>query len=236
MGRISKIRRFDEMRTFPHVFEPDGKAILTTDFSMKGMWNEKFFGNDHPIVLELGCGKGEYTVELARKNPGRNYIGIDIKGARIWKGAREALDAGLTNVAFLRTRVEFLQRVFAPGEVDEIWVTFPDPQPQKPRKRLTSGRFLTLYGRFLKAGSTIHLKTDSRILFDYTADVLELNGLVPEISTENLYGSGMADEILSIRTYYESGYLEQGKPITYLRFRLPGGMILSDPPSIKPET
>ncbi|MFH0761396.1 MAG: tRNA (guanosine(46)-N7)-methyltransferase TrmB [Bacteroidota bacterium] len=235
MGRISKIRRFDEMRTFPHVFEPDGKTILTTDFYMKGLWNEKFFGNDHPVVIELGCGKGEYTIELARKYPDRNYIGIDIKGARIWKGAREALDDGLTNVSFLRTRVEFLQRVFAPGEVNEIWVTFPDPQPQKPRKRLTSGRFLTLYNRFLKADSTVHLKTDSRIVFEYTLAVLELNGIRPEISTDNLYGSGMANDILSIRTYYESGYLEKGNPIAYLRFRLPGGMILSDPPVVKSE-
>ncbi len=223
------------MRTFPHVFEPDGKAILTTDFYMKGQWNEKFFGKDQPIVLELGCGKGEYTVELARKDTSRNYIGIDIKGARIWKGAREAFDEGLTNVAFLRTRVEFLQRVFAPGEVDEIWVTFPDPQPQKPRKRLTSGRFLTRYNQFLKPDSTIHLKTDSRILFDYTSAVLELNHIVPEIITDDLYGSGLADDTLSIKTYYESGYLQKGKPITYLRFKLPGGTIISDPPVIKPE-
>jgi tRNA (guanine-N7-)-methyltransferase len=218
------------MRTFPHVFEPDGKAILTNDFYMKGLWKEKFFGNGNPLVLEVGCGKGEYTVALARKIPGRNYIGIDIKGARIYKGAREAFDEGLANAAFLRTRVEFLQRVFAPGEVDEIWVTFPDPQPQKPRKRLTSGRFLTLYNRFLKPGSTIHLKTDDRILFEYTSAVLELNGIRPEVSTGNLYGSVIADDILSIRTYYESGYLEEGKPIFYLRFSLPGGMIFSDPP------
>ena len=222
------------MRTFPHVFEPDGRDILIHDYFMKGGWNRDFFRNDRPVVLELGCGKGEYTVQLARKIPGRNYIGIDIKGARIWKGAREALDLELANVAFLRTRCEFLHRVFAPGEVEEIWVTFPDPQPHKPRKRLTSGRFLTLYTRFLKPGGTIHLKTDSRMLFQYTVETLSLNGIRPEIMVHDLYGPGQPDDILSIKTYYEAGFLSDAKPISYLRFRLPGGIILADPVIKKP--
>ena len=221
------------MRTFPHVFEPDGKQILTGDFHMKGVWNEKFFGNQSPLILELGCGRGEYTVQLAKRFPGHNYIGVDIKGARMWKGASEALDSGLHNVAFLRTRIEFLHRMFGPGEVDEIWVTFPDPQPQKPRKRLTSARFLNLYAGFVKPGGLIHLKSDSLIMFDYTREVLELNSIEPEISTGNLYGSGLADEILSIRTHYESGFLQTGKPITYTRFRLAGGGLLKEPPRIK---
>jgi tRNA (guanine-N7-)-methyltransferase len=221
------------MRTFPHVFEPDGKLILTSDFHMKGAWRENFFGNQSPLILELGCGRGEYSVELAKRHPERNYIGIDIKGARMWKGAREALDAGITNVAFLRTRIEFLHRMFGPEEVDEIWVTFPDPQPQKPRKRLTSARFLNLYSGFLKPGGLVHLKTDSLIMFDYMRQVLELNSIVPDISTGSLYESGIADEILSIRTHYESGYLRTGKPITYTRFRLPGGMRLKEPADLK---
>lgn len=221
------------MRTFPHVFEPDGKLILTQDFHMKGVWKEKFFGNQSPLVLELGCGRGEYSVELARRNPDHNHIGVDIKGARMWKGAREALDAGLKNVAFLRTRIEFLHRMFGPHEVDEIWVTFPDPQPQKPRKRLTSARFLNLYSGFLKPGGLVHLKSDSLIMFDYTRQVLELNSIIPEISTGNLYGSGLADEILSIRTHYESGFLQTGKPITYTRFRLPGETGLREPADLK---
>ena len=217
------------MREFPHVFEPDGQLILTQDFPMKGIWNRDFFGKQGAIVLELGCGKGEYTVQLARQNPEKHFIGVDIKGARMWKGAREALTTGLNNVAFLRTRCEFLHRMFAPGEVDEIWVTFPDPQLHKPKKRLTSGRFLTLYSSFLKPDATIHLKTDSRPVFEYTAEVLNLNGIIPEIMTDDLYGSDQANEILSIRTYYENGFLSQGKPITYLRFRLPGGKTFSDP-------
>jgi len=217
------------MRTFPHVIEPDGREILTRDIELKGCWNEKFFKKWQPIVLELGCGRGEYAVELARRIPERNYIGIDIKGARMWKGARDAFDSGLTNVGFLRTRIEFLHRMFGPAEVDEIWVTFPDPQPKKPRKRLTSARFLNLYSRMLRPDGTIHLKTDSRILYDYTAEVLKINHINPDVTTDNLYASGLADEILAIRTHYESGYLMIGKPITYTRFRLAGGITLTEP-------
>ena len=217
------------MRTFPHVFEPDGKAILHSDFHMKGNWKKGFFGNEHPLVLEVGCGRGEYTVQLGSRFPRENYIGIDIKGARMWKGARESLDLGLTNVAFLRTRVEFLERIFAPGEVDEIWVTFPDPQPQKPRKRLTSARFLNRYAKYLKPGGRVHLKSDSLIMYRYTSEVLRINGIEPEIVTPDLYTSGLADEILSIRTHYESGYILKGKPITYTRFRLEGDKILEEP-------
>jgi tRNA (guanine-N7-)-methyltransferase len=142
LGRISKIKRFDEMRDFPHVFEPDGHAVLLSDYEMKGRWNQQFFRNGKPVVLELGCGRGEYTVELARRSPEFNFIGVDIKGARMWKGAQEALRLKLDNVAFLRCRIEFLFRMFAPDEIAEIWITFPDPQARKPRKRLTSSRFI----------------------------------------------------------------------------------------------
>jgi tRNA (guanine-N7-)-methyltransferase len=235
LGRINKIQRFGEMREFAHVFQPDGHAILTSDYEMKGHWNERFFGNDHPIILELGCGRGEYTVELARNDPGRNFIGVDIKGARMWKGATESMRLGLTNVAFLRCRIEFLFRMFGPGEVSEIWITFPDPQLKKPRKRLTSGRFVNMYQDMLRPGGRIHLKTDSQELHLYTVELLERNGVRPEKCTTDLYASGLADDILSIRTHYELGFLGKGKPITYLSF-VPGPPARwAEPPDIPKE-
>jgi tRNA (guanine-N7-)-methyltransferase len=206
------------MRDFPHVFEPDGNAILLSDYEMKGCWNQQVFRNDKPIVLELGCGRGEYTVELARRSPEFNFIGVDIKGARMWKGAGESLRLKLGNVAFLRCRIEFLYRMFAQNEVSEIWITFPDPQARKPRKRLTSSRFINMYLDMLRPGGRIHLKTDSPILHEYTVSLLQWNGLAPDQCTADLYASGMADETLSIRTHYESGFLQVGKPITYLSF------------------
>ncbi|TSA31917.1 MAG: tRNA (guanosine(46)-N7)-methyltransferase TrmB [Porphyromonadaceae bacterium] len=218
MGRISKIKRFDEMREFPHVFEPDGNAILTSDYEMKGCWNQQFFRNEKPIILELGCGRGEYTVELAKRSPEFNFIGVDIKGARMWKGAQESLRLKLDNVAFLRCRIEFLFRMFAQKEITEIWITFPDPQARKPRKRLTSSRFINMYMDMLNPGGRIHLKTDSPILYEYTVSLLKWNGLVSDRCTTDLYASGLVDEVLSIRTHYESGFLQVGKPITYLSF------------------
>jgi tRNA (guanine-N7-)-methyltransferase len=218
LGRVSKIKRFDEMREFPHVFEPDGNAILLSDYEMKGCWNERFFRNGQPIILELGCGRGEYTVELAKRSPEYNFIGVDIKGARMWKGAQESLRLKLNNVAFLRCRIEFLFRMFAQKEITEIWITFPDPQARKPRKRLTSSRFINMYMDMLNPGGRIHLKTDSPILHEYTVSLLKWNGLVPDRCTADLYASGLVDEVLSIRTHYESGFLQAGKPITYLSF------------------
>jgi tRNA (guanine-N7-)-methyltransferase len=206
------------MREFPHVFEPDGHAILTSDYGMKGRWNREFFGNDKPIILELGCGRGEYTVQLAKSRPDFNFIGVDIKGARMWKGARESLQLKLDNVAFLRCRIEFLFRMFGHEEISEIWITFPDPQARKPRKRLTSSRFINMYLDMLTPGGRIHLKTDSTILHEYTLSLLKWNGVAPDMCTADLYASGMADEVLSIRTHYESGFLRAGMPITYLSF------------------
>lgn len=218
MGRVSKIERFNEMREFPHVFEPDGNAILTADYDMKGHWNHRFFRNEKPIILELGCGRGEYSVELAKSSPDFNFIGIDIKGARMWKGARESLRLKLDNVAFLRCRIEFLFRMFGRDEISEIWITFPDPQARKPRKRLTSSRFINMYLDMLNPGGRIHLKTDSVILHTYTLSLLKWNGILPDKCTADLYASNLADEVLSIRTHYESGFLGAGKPITYLSF------------------
>lgn len=205
------------MREFPHVFEPDGNTILTSDYEMKGHWNEKFFGHAKPIILELGCGRGEYTVELAKRSPEFNFIGVDIKGARMWKGAQESLTLKLDNVAFLRCRIEFLFRMFAPDEISEIWITFPDPQARKPRKRLTSSRFINMYLNMLSPGGRIHLKTDSPILHEYTLSLLKWNGMIPDRCTADLYATEV-DDVLSIRTHYESGFLQIGKPITYLSF------------------
>lgn len=218
MGRISKIKRFDEMREFPHVFEPDGHSILLTDYGMKGRWNGDFFRNGNPVILELGCGRGEYTIELAKRFPDCNFIGVDIKGARMWKGAQESFRLKLSNVAFLRCRIEFLFRMFSEEEVTEIWITFPDPQARKPRKRLTSSRFINMYLDMLRPGGRIHLKTDSLILHEYTVSLLKWNKIVPDICTADLYASDPPDDILSIRTHYESGFLQAGMPITYLSF------------------
>jgi tRNA (guanine-N7-)-methyltransferase len=206
------------MREFPHVFEPDGHAILSTDYEMKGRWNSEFFKNDNPIVLELGCGRGEYTIELAKRSPDYNFIGVDIKGARMWKGASESNLLSLDHVAFLRCRIEFLFRMFAREEISEIWITFPDPQARKPRKRLTSSRFINMYLEMLKPGGKIHLKTDSMILHEYTVSLLKWNKTEPEKCTADLYSSNLVDDILSIRTHYESGFLKAGMPITYLCF------------------
>ncbi|MFA6798906.1 MAG: tRNA (guanosine(46)-N7)-methyltransferase TrmB [Bacteroidales bacterium] len=229
MARVGKLERFAEMREFPHVIEPDGKSLLIQDEPIKGHWRETFFKNPNPIVLELGCGKGEYTVDLARRYPDRNFIGMDIKGNRMWKGATEALKSHLTNVGFLRARIEFIERLFGPGEVEEIWITFPDPQPKKPKKRLSSSVFLNRYRQLLIPGGRVHLKTDNRELFDYTLEVLAMNGIEPLRATADLYASGWEDEILSIRTFYESIFLKAGEKITYLQFALPGNLVLKEP-------
>ena len=222
MGK-DKYRRFQENLTFRNMVQPEFDEIFGKDYKLKGHWHE-FFGNNNPIVLELGCGRGEYTVALATRNSAANYIGIDIKGARMWRGAKTATENNIDNAAFLRTRIEFINSFFAPGEVDEIWITFPDPQlkKQRVRKRLTSPGFLACYARFLKRGGIIHLKTDSRHLHEYTKAVIERNGLPLLVCSGDIYGTGMADEYLSIKTAYETKFLGQGLPITYLRFTLGG--------------
>ena len=199
------------MAGYPHVFQYPFAVLQTQGFAMKGHWNEQFFHNDHPIVLELGCGKGEYTVGLGRLFPEKNFIGIDIKGARMWSGAKESLEAGMTNVAFLRTSIELISHFFAPGEVSEIWITFPDPQMKKVNKRLTSTRFMKLYREILHGEGLIHLKTDSQFLFTYTCEMVKANQYPVRIQTDDLYHSGLADSILSIRTYYEQQWLDRGR-------------------------
>ncbi len=214
------------------VVQPPFEEVFGKDHLLKGKWGKEFFGNDHPIVLELGCGKGEYTVGLARRMPKQNFLGIDIKGARMWRGAVTARDEGLKNVGFLRTRIELIDSFFAPGEISEIWITFPDPQPTKRRatKRLTHPRFLEKYRRFLRPGGKIHLKTDNRPLYEYTLRVLRLNGLPVEEHTPDLYGDTYQGVAAEIQTYYEKQFLEEGKKICYLRFRFGAEGPLSDLP------
>lgn len=228
MGK-NKLAKFDDMAGYPHVFQYPFGVLKEQGFPMQGHWKEQFFKNDHPIVLELGCGKGEYTVGLGRLFPEKNFIGVDIKGARMWSGAKESLESGMTNVAFLRTSIELIAHFFAPGEVSEIWITFPDPQMKKVNKRLTSTRFMKLYREILSGDGLIHLKTDSNFMFTYTKYMLEANALPVEFITDDLYHSGMDDDILSIRTYYEQQWLDRGLNIKYIKFRLPQEGELKEP-------
>ena len=219
MGKHT-LARFVENLTFPNLFQVSYEQLEQSGFEWRGRWNE-FFGNPGPIVLELGCGKGEYTIALARANAGHNHIGIDIKGARLWRGAKTSNEEQMTNVAFLRTRIEMIQQFFGPQEVSEIWITFPDPQPKKPMKRLTSPRFLDLYRPLLYPDAPIHLKTDSRELYDYTMDeVITPAGYEVEFNTPDLYASGYGGMATAVQTFYESMFLKEGKPITYIKFRL----------------
>lgn len=224
-----KLAKFADMASFPHVFEYPYSVVDNVPFELKGKWGREFFKNDRPIVLELGCGRGEYTVGLGRLFPDKNFIGVDIKGARMWSGAKESFESGMSNVAFLRTNIEIIDRFFAAGEVSEIWLTFSDPQMKKATKRLTSTYFMERYRRFLKEEGLVHLKTDSNFMYTYTRYMVEKNGLPVEVMTDDLYHSGLADEILSIRTYYEQQWLDRGLNIKYIRFRLPQAGELCEP-------
>ena len=228
MGK-DKLQRFKENETFTLLHQPAFETIFRRDFYLKGNWHEDFFHNANPIVLELGCGKGEYTVALARKYPEKNFIGVDIKGARLWRGAKTATMEQMSNVAFIRTRIDCIESFFAAGEVSEIWITFPDPQPKNARKRLTSTLFLSRYRHFLQAGGIVHLKTDSQLLHEYTKSSIIHNNLELLETNTDIYGSGFADELLSIKTHYEQLFLNRGLPITYLRFRIDGEQPLSEP-------
>ena len=249
------------MATYPHVFEPERgmmpplstsksasmmeEAVSKSEregmmpqfsFKLKGRWDADFFGNNNPIVLELGCGRGEYTVGLAQRYPDKNFIGIDIKGARMWTGATESLNEGMTNVAFVRTRIEFISRFFAQGEVAEIWLTFSDPQMKKPTKRLTSTYFLERYRRFLINDGLIHVKTDSNFLFTYTEYMLRENQLPVVCATRDLYSDEARQQlpqalidVLQIKTYYEQQWLSRGLPIKFVSFHLPQSGQLREP-------
>lgn len=225
MGK-NKLQKFSDMETFGCVLQYPRHILIEKGFPYKGKWNTDFFKRSNPITLELGCGKGEYTVGLAAANPDRNYIGVDIKGARMWKGAKEVEQKEMDNAAFLRTEIEQIQQFFAPGEVDEIWITFPDPQMQKARKRLTSSRFLKSYREFLRPGGVVNLKTDSPFLYEYTRRLVDLNGFEVLMQTDDLYGSGLADPVSSIKTFYEQQWLSRGKTIKLISFKIGEGEIL----------
>lgn len=212
-----KLIRFTENISFTHLFQPR-YSDLQPEFWLKGGWGSDFFRNDHAITLELGCGKGEYTVGFAREFPHRNFIGIDIKGARLWRGCKTVEEEQLTNVAFIRSRADHLEQLFQPGEVSEIWITFPDPQPGKERKRLTAPVFLDRYRNILKEGGIVHLKTDDQDLFSYTLDILQEQPVEILLATRDLYHEFPREPVTAIQTYYESIWLGQGKKITYLRF------------------
>ena len=213
--------KFADMEEFPHVFQVPSHSLRKGNlFEMKGKWNELFFKNEHPIVLELGCGKGEYTVGLGQLYPDKNFIGVDIKGARLWTGAKDSFEKGMKNVAFLRTDIEMIHHFFAQHEVSEIWLTFPDPQMKKVTKRLTATNFMKSYQQFLKPSGKIHLKTDSNFMFTYTCAMVNINQLPVVFSTDNLYESDLQNSILSIKTYYEQQWLGRGLTIKYIQFLL----------------
>lgn len=221
MGSKNKLKRFKENETFPNVIQPTREEVLA-DFSHKGKWHS-FFKNTNPIVLELGCGKGEYTVALAKKNPDVNFIGIDIKGARFWRGAKTALEDGLQNVAFIRTQIELIEHIFSENEVDEIWITFPDPQIKykRTKHRMTNTSFLKKYHRILKEGGIVNLKTDSEFMHGYTLGLLHGEGHEVIHASHDVYKlQSSPKEVTDTQTFYEKQYLEVGKPITYIKFRL----------------
>lgn len=228
MGK-NKLKKFAEMKEFACALEYPREELIKNGFPHKGSWNTGFFHRQAPITVELGCGKGEYTVGLAKANPDRNYIGVDIKGARMWRGAKTVNDEGIENAAFLRAEIENINHFFTPGEVDEIWITFPDPQMQKVRKRLTSSRFLQMYRGLLRPDGVVNLKTDSPFLYEYTRRLVELNGFEILMNTDDLYGSGLADPVSSIKTFYEQQWLSRGKKIKLLSFRLPSKGEIKEP-------
>lgn len=229
MGK-NKLAKFADMEVFPNVFQVTSHALRSgVEFGMKGKWNETYFQNDHPIVLELGCGKGEYTIGLGKLFPEKNFIGVDIKGARLWTGAKEAYEKGMKNVAFLRTDIEMIHHFFAENEVSEIWLTFPDPQMKKVTKRLTATNFMKSYQQFVKPGGEIHLKTDSNFMFTYTLAMIHANAYPVLCANENIYADELDYPVLGIKTYYEQQWLERGLTIKYVRFLLEKRNIFIEP-------
>lgn len=225
VGSKNKLKRFKENETFSNVFQPKRDELTEGTYEYKGRWNEKVFKNDNPLVLELGCGKGEYTVGLAQKYPDKNFIGIDIKGARFWRGAKTALETELKNVAFIRSQIELLDFMFEENEVDEIWITFPDPQIKykRTKHRMTNPEFLAMYQRVLKPGSIVNLKTDSEFMYGYTLGILQAEGHEILHANHDVYKNEYSPkEVVEIQTFYEKQYLEQGKPITFVKFKLKG--------------
>lgn len=223
MGSKNKLRRFRENEEFSNVIQPSREELTNEEYPLRGKWNKEFFKNEQPIVLELGCGKGEYSVALAQANPHKNFIGIDIKGARFWRGAKTALEENLENVGFVRTQIELIDRLFADGEIDEIWITFPDPQIKykRTKHRLTNTEFLQKYKKILKKEGVVNLKTDSEFMHGYTLGLLHGEGHKVLHANHNVYKNTYSPkEVTGIQTFYEKQYLEQGKPITYIQFKI----------------
>lgn len=223
MGSKNKLKRFKENETFSNVYQPNREELTNNTFALKGNWNNEVFKNNNPIVLELGCGKGEYSVELARRFPNKNFIGVDIKGSRFWRGAKTAVEENIPNVAFLRTQIELIENCFAKHEVDEIWITFPDPQIKykRTKHRLTNQEFLSRYKNILKDEGIVNLKTDSEFMHGYTLGLLHGAGHTVLYANHNVYKNEGAPEVVTaIQTFYESQYLEQNKPITYIQFQI----------------
>lgn len=223
MGSKNKLKRFKENETFSQVFQPTREEVVGNLFSLRGKWNTDFFKNNNPIILELGCGKGEYSVGLAQKYPDKNFIGIDIKGARFWRGAKTAVETGLENVAFVRTQIELINHIFVENEVDEIWITFPDPQIKykRTKHRMTNSQFLQLYKKILKKDGVVHLKTDSEFMHGYTLGLLHGEGHDVLYANHNVYvNEGSPSEVTDLQTFYEKQYLEINKAITYIRFKI----------------
>lgn len=223
MGSKNKLKRFRENDTFSNVVQPSREELVEGRFALKGNWKQRFFKNQNPIVLELGCGKGEYSVGLAREYPEKNFLGIDIKGARFWRGAKTALEENMSNVGFMRTQIELIDHAFVKEEIDEIWITFPDPQIKykRTKHRMTNSEFLQKYKQVLKPGGCVNLKTDSEFMHGYTLGLLHGEGHEILDANHNVYKNEYSPkEVIGIQTFYEKQYLDQGKPITYIKFRV----------------
>ncbi len=229
MGK-DKLKRFKENNTFSNVFQPKFDELFQTDYVMKGKWRTEYFKNNNPLVLELGCGKGEYTVALAQKNQNVNYIGVDIKGARLWRGAKTAHEQQMRNVAFIRSSIELIASAFDKDEVDEIWLTFSDPQPKKAKKRLSSANFLNKYKQFIKQNGKIHIKTDNQMLYEYSKLVAEENNFNIIHSSADVYNhNGLPPELTEIQTFYEKRFLAEGSKIHYLEYEINNKLEITEP-------
>jgi len=222
VGSKNKLKRFKENETFVNVFQPAREELVDQNYALKGNWNTSHFKNNNPLILELGCGKGEYSVALAQKYPNKNFIGIDIKGARFWRGAKTAIEENIPNVAFIRTQIELIDYLFAKNEIDEIWITFPDPQIKykRTKHRMTNSEFLQKYKKILKKDGVVNLKTDSEFMHGYTLGLLQGEGHEIIYANHDVYKQeGSPNDVTMIQTFYESQYLEQNKAITYIRFK-----------------
>ncbi|MGL4908333.1 MAG: tRNA (guanosine(46)-N7)-methyltransferase TrmB [Bacteroidales bacterium] len=229
MGK-NKWARFKENETFSCLIQPKFSELLEGIFPLRGNWHNQIFKNDNPIVVEIGCGRGEYTIELAKRYPQKNFIGIDIKGARLWRGAKTATEERLNNVAFIRTKIDVITSLFSENEVSEIWITFPDPQPKKSRKRLCGPMFLNRYSKILQPNGIVHLKTDGQMLHAYTLAVLSKNKQTPHVANKDIHQSGASkNSVLEILTNYEKIFIQRGYPITYLQFSLPQNTLILEP-------